>query len=63
MREQKNWVDKSAKTRITIASLLKKLLPKMLLGFQKETFRTRKRSFSHDGDNNELLIIMIIITK
>ena len=57
MREQKNWEDKSAKNPYHDNTT------KGSLTFQKETFRTGKCWSSHNNDNNELLIIMIIITK
>ena len=47
MREQKNWVKKSAKNSY----------------HDNITLCTEKFSFSHNNYNNELLIIMIIITK
>ena len=57
MRERKNWVDKSAKNSYHYKTTLKENIA------QKEDFSHKKSSFSHNYDNNELLIIMIIITK
>ena len=65
MREPKNWVDKSTKNSYHDKTTLKENIAQNLriLRYQKEIFRTEKCSFSHNNDNNELLIIMIIITK
>ena len=65
IRKQKYWVDKSAKKSYHNKTTLKgNIAPHALaLRYENEIFRTEKCLFSHNSDNNELLMIMIIITK
>ena len=58
MRERKNWVDKSARSSYHDKTTLEENIAQ-----NAEIFRKEKCSFSHNNDNNELLIIMIISSK
>ena len=58
-------MDKSAKKSYHNKTSLKENIAQnaLALRYENEMFRTEKCLFSHNSDNNELLMIMIIITK